>query len=142
MAASGAIWAKGVQLKRGNGATPEVFTVLAEVVSLSSPGLTADMIEVTNHQSDGGYEEFVAGVIRTGSISVEINWQPTATTHAQILTDIEARDVINFQLIWPDTGSTTWTLPCLPESFSQEAPVEGKLAGTYTLKVTGQPTLA
>ena len=138
---SGAIWAKGTQFKRGNAATPEVFTAIAEIVTLSGPPLARDMEDVTNHDSTAGWEEALPTVLRSGSISLELNYQPAIATHAQLVDDLESGTAHNYQLIFSDVGLTTWTLRCFMESVSIEAPAAGKLACTVTLKITGQPTL-
>ena len=41
----------GTQLKRGDGAGPEVFTSIADATGISGPGLSRETLDVTSHGS-------------------------------------------------------------------------------------------
>jgi hypothetical protein len=43
----------GTLLKIGNGASPEVFTAIAEVLGITGPGLTREFAGFTHRQSSG-----------------------------------------------------------------------------------------
>ncbi len=142
---SDAISAFGTQLQIGDGGSPEAFTTIAEVVSFSGPGLALDTEDVTNHQSPGGWEESIGTILRSGEITLEINYVPTSPTHdaaTGLLAKMAARSVDNYKMIFPDTGSTTWSFAALVTGFEPDAPHDGKLAASVTLKPTGQMTLA
>ena len=129
-------------LKRGNGATPEVFTAIAEVGDIAGPSLTAQMEDATNHGS-GGYKEVIPTVLELGQIKFPINFLTTDATHnytAGLVYDWKNRVKHNYQMVFPD--STTWTFPCYVEQVDIKAPVKGILSADVTLTVTGTPTLA
>ncbi len=140
-----AIRAIGTLLKIGDGATPtETFTTIGEVTDLSGPGLSLDTIEVTHHSSTGGWKESIGGLLSGGEVSFTINYTPTAATHNNttgLIRDLRSRTVRNFQLVFPDAGSTTWAFAALVSSFEPSMPVDGQLSADVTLTVTGQPTL-
>ena len=54
-------------LKMGNGASPEIFTTIAEVKSINGFGFSASEVNATHMESPNGYEEFVSG-LKTGDI--------------------------------------------------------------------------
>jgi len=140
-----AISAFGTLLKIGDGATPENFTTIAEVTNIGGPALSLDPIEITSHSSTGGWKEFIGGLLDAGEVSFDINYEPTEATHdasTGLIADMVARTLRNFQLVFPDAGSTTWSFAALVTSFEPSEPVGDKLAAGVTLKVTGQPTLA
>ena len=56
--------------------------------------------------------------------------------------DMVNRTRRNFQLIFSDTGATTWAFAALVTGFKPSAAVEDELLAEVTLQVTGQPTLA
>jgi predicted secreted protein len=139
------IAAYGTLLKLGDGASPEVFTTIAEVVDIGGPALELDMIETTSHDSTAGWEEFVGGILRSGEVSLEINYDPAGATHdasTGLIADMVARTLRNFELVFPDAGSTTWGFSAYVQKFEPGAPVAEKLSASVTLKVSGQPTLA
>lgn len=142
-----AISAFGVQLKLGDGATPtEAFTAIAEVLDVSGPSLTRSTADVTSHGSTEAWEEIIATIKRSGEITFDINYVPTNATHDAtdgLLAELaEATDASNWQLVFPDSGSTTWSFAALVTAFSPANPVDGAQKASVTLKPTGKPTLA
>ena len=134
----------GVLLKRGNGASPEQFTAVAELINLGGPSLSMDTVETTHTSSTNKYREFIAGLLDAGEVTFEVNWLPADATHKEatgFLADMKARIVRNYQLIWPDAGTTTWTIACLITGCEPAAPLEDRMTASITLKVTGDPTL-
>jgi hypothetical protein len=140
-----AISSFGTLLKVGDGESSETFTTIFEVGDISGPGLGLDTEESTNHSSPGGWEEVIATILRTGEVTFPVNYEPTeATLNATtgLIADVVARTLRNFQLVFPDAGSTTWSFAAYVTAFEPGAPVNGKLTADVTLKPSGQPTLA
>ena len=108
---------------------------IAEVTNISGPGFSVDMEDVTSHDSDGAWEEVLPTIKRSGEISVDINYDPGNNCYADKLGNFEE----NATLTFPDAN--VWTFDCYVSGFEPEAPVEGKLAATITLKLTGEPTV-
>ena len=139
------ISAFGTLLKVGDGAASESFTTIAEVSNIGGPALKLEAVEVTNHSSTNGWKEFVGGLLEGGEVSLEINYDPVHATHdasTGLIKDMSDRTVRNFQLVFPDSGSTTWTFAALVTGFEPSEPVDGKLSAAVALTVSGQPTLA
>ena len=136
----------GTLFQIGNGATPEIFTTVAEVTNISGPGLSQEAIDVTSHGSAGAFREKVGGLKDGGEITLDLNYVPTGATHKNavggLLYNYDQRTVNNYQLQFPDVGATKWILPALVTGFTPENPVEGKLGASVTLTVAGEPTLA
>ncbi len=132
-------------LKIGDGGGPENFTTIAEVLDISGPGLAMRTAEATNHSSPAGWAEFIGTILEGGEVTFDINFIPTNATHsysAGLLQDFANKTARNFQLVFPDTGATTWAFTALVTQFPIDGPVEGILRANVTLMVTGQPTLA
>lgn len=146
MTESAGISSFGTLLKIGDGATPtEVFTTIAEVKDISGPSLKLNTDELTNHGSPGGWKEKVGTLLEAGDLSFDLNFVPTHATHnptTGLIADQTARTKRNFQLVFPDTASTTWAFTALVTEFEPAEPVEGVLKASVTLEITGQPTLA
>ncbi len=134
----------GTLLKRGNGATPtEAFTTIANVTSINGPARTRETIDVTSHDSEDGWMEFLGGLKDGGEISLDLNYDPSETTQAldDDFDDVEPR---NYQVvILPDTADEhTWSLSCILTGLEDEFPYDDKMSRSVTLKVTGKPTLS
>lgn len=137
--------ALGTLLKIGDGGSPtESFTTIFQVLDIGGPSLELEAIESTNHSSTGGWREFIGGLLGGGEVGFEVNYEPTQATlnaTAGLINDMENRTVRNFQLVFPDTGATTWSFAALVTKFEPSAPVDGKLTASVTLTISGQPTL-
>lgn len=142
---TGAIAAYGTLLKIGDGGSSETFTTIAEVRDISGPSLSADVKDVTSHDSEDGWDESITTILRGGEVSFALNFIPTETTHSYtsgLLEDYANRTRRNFQLVFSDTGSTTWNFAALVTGFEPTAGVADELTADVTLKITGKPTLA
>jgi len=141
---TGALAAYGVLLKIGNGTTSETFTTIAEVRDIEGPELELEAKEVTSHDS-GGWREYIGTLLTGGEVSFDLNFIPTNATQGYtsgLIEDMIGRTKRNFQLIFSDTGATTWEFTALVTGFKPSAAVEDELAAEVTLQITGAPTLA
>lgn len=135
----------GVMLKRGDGESPEVFTAIAEVKDIDGPELEAEMKEVTSHDSPEGWREYIPTLLSGGEVSFDLNFIPTHATHGYstgMVSDLVNRRKRNYQLVFPDSGSTTWAFEALVANFKTAGPVEDELGAEVTLQITGKPTLS
>lgn len=121
-------------------------TAVAQVISITGPGLSLDTEDATDHDSPGGWEEVLATILRSGEITLEIHYDPTDPSHdaaAGLRSHFEARTVLDIRITAPDAGSTvTFEGKALVTGFEPSYPHDGKLTASVTFKVTGQPTLA
>lgn len=135
----------GTILKIGDGGGPENFTAIAEVHDISGPSLSRDTVETTHQQSTEKWKEFIAGLKDAGEVSFDISYLPTHATHDNttgLLKDFDDGTLRNFELVFPDSGATTWSFSALVTGYEPTAPKEDKLTAAITLKVSGKPTLA
>lgn len=118
---------------------------IAQISNIGGPGLQADVIDVTTHDSTAAYEESVVGILRTGELTLDIVYDPNGATHsysAGLLGKIEARTLYDFSITFPSSGTVTWYFDGYVTGFEPSAPVDGALTASVTIKLTGQPTLA
>lgn len=128
----------GTLFKVGDGATPEVFTTVAEVTKLKPPGLSRDTVDVTHMESTGGWREFIAGLKDGGEVSMEINFDPGGTT-TDLLTDMFSTSTVgNKKIVFPDNSE--WAFKAILTGFEPDAPVDDKMTANVKFKVSGVPT--
>jgi predicted secreted protein len=116
-------------------------TAYAQIVSLSGPGMSLDMIDVTSHDSTAAWEEVVGGILRSGEMTMEIVYDPANATHADLVDDIEARTAIVFTIEFSDAATTEWTFSGFVSGFETDMAHDGALTATVTIKPTGDLTL-
>lgn len=138
---SAAFWAYGSTLQLGNGATPEVFMDIAEIIDLTPPNMSRDEIDVSNHDSSDGYKEYIPGWRDGGEVAVRANWLPTNTTHdatTGMLASFNNDDAHNWRIVLPN-NLLTIPLRGFLTAFEPDLPIEEQGDLTMTIKVTGKP---
>lgn len=135
-----ALAANATKFQRGTG-TPLTYSDIAEVTDLKGPGMKVDAIEATGYDSDGA-KEYIGGLLDGGEVSLELNFVPTDTGHVALRTAFMAKNVGDYQIVFPDTPSTKWSFQALITGFELATPVDDKVTATVTLQITGTPTLA
>lgn len=129
----------GTLFKIGNGATPEVFTTVGEVTSITPPGMSRDAIDATHEESPDGWREFIGGLKDGGEVALELNFVPGSATTILLLAEIEAAPG-NKQIVF--TTGEVFSFRALCTNFEPEAPLDDKMVASATYKVSGKPTLA
>ncbi|TXH19321.1 MAG: outer capsid protein Hoc [Hyphomicrobiaceae bacterium] len=127
----------GTLLKRGNGATVEVFTTVAEVKSISGPGLSMETIDATHMESPNAFRELLPSFKNAGEVTLEMNFLPANANQQGLITDFQNRTKRNWKLVFPDTATTTWSFSGYITGFSPSAAVDSILTASATIAVTG-----
>ena len=121
-------------------------TAIAQVQSISGPGLSLDTEDVTTLDSTNAWEEVVGTILRSGELSLDIVYDPAnATQYASgtgLIADMTGRASTTYTLVFPDSGSTEWVFAAFVTGFEPDAPHDGALTASVTLKPTGDMTLA
>lgn len=119
------------------GVTPGTYVAVAQVVSITPPGMSRDAVEVTHLTSPNAWRQFIAGLKDAGEAQITLNFVPSATD--ALFTAFNA-ETGNFQITFPNgvmmrfSGFfTAYTPPQLAAGDKMEA--------SATVKVTGAPTL-
>ena len=133
----------GTLLKKGDGASPEVFTTVAAVTSIGGPNLQADDIEVTDMESPSGYKEYISGLKDGGTVDFEINFNPTNSTHTGLFDDQVAGTSRNWKIVFPSSVSNmTFSFAGTVKTFNLNTDPNTQLSASISIKVSGAPTLA
>lgn len=120
----------------------EVFTTLAEVTGLSGPGESLELIDATHMESSDGYREFIPSLRDSGEISVDLNFLPADSNQGGLRDDLVAGTKRNWQLVWTDTGTTTYSFSGYVTAVEPTASIDDKLSASATIKVTGPITVS
>ncbi len=134
---SDAISGVGTQFKRGDGASSEAFTAIAEVNSISGPGMARDFIDVTSLDSTGGYKEYIGGFRDGGTLTLNMNF--TLAGYNAMKDDFEDDDSVNYQVVIPSQMTLDFA------GFVTDLPLDithtDKITCNVTVKITGEVTL-
>lgn len=120
-----------------------VGSVLKPIANLTNIGgldLTADEIDVTDHDSEDGFREFISGLKDGGSVSLEGNFTDDAS-QKDLLNLLVSGTVVPMTIAFPD-GLATWSFEGFVSGFGTEGPLDDKIPFTASVKVSGKPTLS
>lgn len=118
--------------------------LVAGLNAINGISISADTVEVTTHDSADGYKEFIPGLLDAGEITLEGFFSYTDAAGQQaMLTDMNARSTKTGVITFPVSTGTTWTFSGMLTSLKLgDAPVDGAIAFSATIKISGKPTLA
>ena len=120
--------------------SPETYTTIPEVTSISGPDGSASEIDVTDLSSTA--KEFKMGLKDSGSVTLEFMYIPGNAVHSQLRTNWSDRTLTGFRISFSDSPATTWTFDAYVQNFSTSAAVDASLTGSITLRITGDITEA
>ena len=134
-----ALISKSTVFKRGDGASSETFTAIAEMNSIGLPEESRNMIDVTDLSSTA--KEFVPGLLDSGQVRINMNF--TRDTYLDMRTDLLSDSSVNYQIVFDDAGNTTIDFAGYVMSIGGNAPgPDEKVAMDVTFKVTGSLTVS
>lgn len=71
----------GAEFLLSDGAAAPGYNLVAQVTNIGGPSLALDVEDVTAHDSTGGWEEVIATILRTGEVTLDINFNPASPMH-------------------------------------------------------------
>jgi len=112
---------------------------IAEINSITGPGMSRDTIDVTSLDSTGGYREFITGFRNPGTITLAMNF--SRTTYDLMKADFESDTLQNYEIILPDTEETTLEFEGLVTELPLSIPPDDKVTADVTIQISGQVTV-
>lgn len=140
MSASTAFAAFGTKLKAGNGASPEVFTTIAEVVDIEPPAIMQDTVEVTHMESPGRWREHIVTLLKGGDCTWDMNLLPQNATQRSLITDLIAGTKRNMQVVFSDSSSSVLAFSGYFTEYKPGAKRDDKATCSAKLTITGAIT--
>ena len=130
----------GATLAVGDGASPESFTTIAEVIEVTGPDQQNEEIETTNLGSTA--KEFIAGLKDNGTCQFQAHFAPSNTQHQQLFSDAADATARNYRLTWSDGNSPSpyVQFTAFVQSLSNETPPNDSVKLNGTLRITGALT--
>lgn len=123
--------------RSSDGTSGGSFSAVAEVMSISGPGISRDAVDVTDFDSTDRFREFVGGLKNAGEVSMDIGFDPDSTDVTNFLADINTDTSGYYKIVFPDT--TEWGFAALITGFEPGSPLDDKMTATVTYQLTGKP---
>lgn len=131
----------GCLLQYSDGASPPVFTTVAEIIdSIEGPGLSRDIPEATHMESPDGYREYIGGLKDGDEVSFTCNYLGANASQTGLLTIFESGVRRAWRRSLPMFSPTVnQEFNAIVTGFRYVTPVDDKMTFEVTLKVTGKP---
>ena len=132
--ASNAVSGVGTQFRRW---TPEGhWDNIAEINSITGPGMSRNTIDVTSLDSTGGYREFITGFRNAGTVTLAMNF--TRSTYETMLADFESDSLQSYEILLPDTETTSLEFEGLVTELPLTIPADDKITADVTIQISSQ----
>ena len=129
---------KGTQFRRWNTVTG-VWENLAQVKSITGPGMSRGTSDTTALDTAGGYKTFIGAFRDAGTISAAMNF--TRDTYEQMKEDFESDTAQNYEIVLPDDETTTLEFEGLVTELPLSIPTDDVITADVTIKISGSVTL-
>lgn len=125
------------ELRIGDGATPtEGFTAVAELLDSGGPSEKTDVIDATHMASPGATREKIAGMLDSGQVTANMHFIGDDASQAALRSARAARQPVNFQLAFGDTGVRA-AFAAIVSELNVTTPLDQKITMALTLDITG-----
>ena len=135
---SSAFAGRSSQLKRGDGASPEVFSTITEIKRITRTGAKADLADVTNMDS-GSYREFLPTLLDAGELNFDGNYIPSDATQQTLQSDFDGQVKHNWQVVMPGSRGIWHFAGYLVGLDLPDLQVDKEATFSAKLKITGAP---
>jgi len=135
--ASTAVSGVGTVFNRWSGSA---WVPQAEINSITGPGMSRDIIDVTSLDSTAGYREFITGFRNAGTVTLSMNF--TRTTYEQMKDDFENDDAQNYQIDLPDDENTSLDFIGLVTELPLTIPPDDKITVDVTIQISGEVAIS
>jgi hypothetical protein len=125
------------KFEHGDGGSPEVWTRLAEVVTITPPSLQRNGVDATHMASPQRYREFIPGLKDPGEVSVVLNFIPGNTDQDILFSAFDADIPSNWRITYPN--AEIWKFAAYCTGVTTAVPLDDKMTLTATFKVSGPP---
>lgn len=113
---------------------------LAEVNSITGPGMSRETIDVTSLDSIAGYREIIGGLRDGGTVTFSMNF--TRANYDLMKTDFESDVLQNYQIMLPDDVDTAFEFEGLVMELPLSITVDDKITIDVTIQISGQPDIS
>lgn len=123
----------GGKLQVGNGASPEVFTDVTELVNVDGPNLSLEEKDATTLDG-GGVKQSIPGLVDYGALDLEMLFIKHAT-QVQLRNDATARTERNYRITFPTSPTTVGNFRGYVNKWGQSMSPSDPMPAKVTLKI-------
>jgi hypothetical protein len=136
MTASNGVVGLDTEIQMGDGASPEVFTNIAEPKDIDGPEITQEFADSTHMQTTGGFRSRKPTFKSSGQVTFKCNYVAADTIQDALIAAATAvpATLTNFKMNYPD--GTVIAFAAYP-SVKFSSPMDGMIELSVTLSLEG-----
>lgn len=125
---------QGTVLQGGDGGGPEVFTTIAQVLSVNGIGSGAPT-EIDITQLSDTFKRYLMGLKDSDEITLTLMYDPGDATQTALRTEKENQTLRNYKLVLVDTGATEISFAAYVKTFEIGVEMDDKLTLDVTMRL-------
>lgn len=133
-----AIAGVGTQFKRYN-PTLGQWEAIAEIKSITGPGMTRETIDTTALDTELGYRTFIPSFKDAGELVLAMNF--TRDVLEIMLADFESDSLKQYEIIFPDDDNTTINFVAFVTALGLAITTDDIVTQDVTIKISGAPSI-
>lgn len=134
-----AIVSEGASIAIEKATSPNEYTTIPGIASISGPGGQAAVIDVSDLQSSA--KEKRVGLTDSGQVTLEGSFIPNDAVQTRVHNAWKNREKWGYQITFTDSPASTFTFDAYVLGFVTSLGVDAKVALTVTLEIDGAVTL-
>jgi len=115
-------------------------TAIGNIISISGPNQSRDSIDISTMDSTNKFREFIPGMLDSGEITVEINYDGTAAGSANDLNTMKTNTAQTILITFNGTATSTASCSGFITAIGHAIPFDDKVTQSVGLKLTGSLT--
>lgn len=128
--------------ERGDGNSPESYTRLCSIFSISELGQENDLIDATTFCSAGS-KEYISGLADGTELTIEANYMPNDAGITSMIADVKAKAKRDFRIVVEEgSPDTNFLFNARCRSWKLKPSVDNKNTISFTFKINGDITIA
>jgi len=116
-------------------------TAVGNIISISGPNEARDSVDISTMDSTTKFREFIPGMLDTGEVTVELNYDGTAAGTANYLNTWKTNTAATVLItLYNGTVTSSFSSSGFITALGHAIPFDGKVTQSLGLKFTGSPT--
>jgi len=125
----------------GDGASPEVFTLIGELFAVSPVGAEKPLVDFTHHTSPNTFKEWLTGVADGTEITLSANFVASDAGQILVRTTFNGILAVNMEVTGPSGAQAeTAAFAGIITAHDVDRPLEDRQVFNFTVKVAGSIT--
>ncbi len=130
---------QGATFQRGDGASPEVFTTVTQLVNIGEVGSERALIDTTNLAST--LREYKGAIPDGAEIQLDFQYDSDEAGQTGLKTDLDANTVRNYQINIQDSPVAVFAFSGLVIDWKISNPLDNVVPLSVRIKITGTLTI-